>query len=93
KDIKKTINIKINPFPKALMEYLLKKAPFLDDTSINDSDLTQSFPSLVMLFSEFIRLNLFSPMQFMCNLVSHGLVPLNNDNHENNNNNNNNNNN
>jgi hypothetical protein len=40
-----------------------------------------SFASLVMLFSEFIRLNLFSPMQFMCNLVAHGL----NDNHENNN--------
>ncbi|CAF2948839.1 unnamed protein product [Rotaria sp. Silwood2] len=93
KDINTTINIQINPFQTALMEYLLKKAPFLDDTSINDSDLTQSFPSLVMLFSEFIRLNLFSPMQFMCNLVSHGLVPLNNDNHENNNNNNNNNNN
>ncbi|CAF2400021.1 unnamed protein product [Rotaria sp. Silwood2] len=91
KDINTTINIQINPFQTALMEYLLKKAPFLDDTSINDSDLTQSFPSLVMLFSEFIRLNLFSPMQFMCNLVSHGLVPLNNDNHENNNNNNNNN--
>ncbi|CAF0940583.1 unnamed protein product [Rotaria sordida] len=92
KDLNTTINIQINPFQTALMEYLLKKAPFLDDTLINDSDLTQSFSSLVMLFSEFIRLNLFSPMQFMCNLVAHGLVLLNNDNHENNNNNNNNNN-
>jgi mediator of RNA polymerase II transcription subunit 12 len=74
-------NIQINPFQFALTEYLLKKAPFIDDTLSNDFDMNVSFASLVMLFSEFIRLNLFSPMQFMCNLVAHGL----NDNHENNN--------
>ena len=85
KDINTSANIQLNPFQIALKEYLLKKAPFIDDTSVNDGDLTQSFPSLVMLFSEFIRLNLFSPMEFMCNLVAHGLLPLTNDNHENNN--------
>ena len=74
-------NTQINPFQTALTEYLLKKAPFIDDTLTNDFDMTVSFAALVMLFSEFIRVNLFSPMQFMCNLVAHGL----NDNHENNN--------
>jgi mediator of RNA polymerase II transcription subunit 12 len=72
-------NIQINPFQIALTEYLLKKAPFLDETLTSDFDMTTSFSSLVMLFSEFIRLNLFSPMQFMCNIVAHGL----NENHEN----------
>jgi len=78
-------NIQQNPFQIALTEYVLKKAPYIDETSTNDLDLTTSFTSLVMLFSEFIRLHLFSPMQFMCNLVAHGLTPLINDNHENNN--------
>ena len=70
-----------NPFQLALTEYLLKKAPFIDEnnSTIVDTDLQVSFSSLVMLFSEFIRLNLFSPMEFMCNLVANGL----NDNHEN----------
>ncbi|CAF1122651.1 unnamed protein product [Adineta steineri] len=78
-------NIQINPFQTALTEYVLKKAPYIDETSTNDLDLATSFSSLVMLFSEFIRLNLFSPMQFMCYLVAYALVPLTNDNHENNN--------
>jgi mediator of RNA polymerase II transcription subunit 12 len=70
-----------NPFQSSLTDYLLKKAPYIDLTQNNDTDLITSFSSLVMLFSEFIRLNLFSPMQFMCNLVAHGLAPLNNDTH------------
>ena len=70
-------------FQSALNDYLLKKAPYIDTSQANDSQLSTSFASLVMLFSEFIRLNIFSPMQFMCNLVAHGLLPLNNDNHEN----------
>jgi mediator of RNA polymerase II transcription subunit 12 len=79
KEINTSLNIQLNPFQISLTEYLLKKAPFIDDTLSNDFDMNISFSSLVMLFSEFIRLNLFSPMQFMCNLVAHGL----NDNHEN----------
>ncbi|CAF4050645.1 unnamed protein product, partial [Rotaria magnacalcarata] len=84
KDSNSSANTQMSPFQTALMEYLLKKAPYIDETSINDADLSQSFSSLVMLFSEFVRLNLFSPMQFMCHLVANGLVPITNDNHENN---------
>ena len=75
--------IQAHPFQSSLTEYVLKKAPFIDEPSTNDLDLTTSFASLVMLFSEFIRLNIFSPMQFMCNLVAHGLVPIVHENHDN----------
>lgn len=73
----------IHPFQHALTEYLLKKAPYIDSTQVTDPELSASFASLVMLFSELIRLNLFSPMQFMCNLIAHGLVPSSQENHEN----------
>lgn len=72
-------NTQINPFQAALIEYLMKKVSFIDDNINNNFDMNASFPSLVMLFSEFIRLHLFSPMQFMCNLVANGLT----ENHEN----------
>lgn len=85
KELNTTTNNQLNPFQSSLTDYLLKKAPFIDETSPLDADLTQSFASLAMLFSEFVRLNLFSPMQFMCNLVANGLVSITNDNHENNN--------
>ena len=79
KESNDSLHTQLNPFQTALTEYLMKKAPFIDDILSNDFDTNASFASLVMLFSEFIRLNLFSPMQFMCNLVAHGL----NENHEN----------
>lgn len=79
KDSNTSSNTQLNPFQTALTEYLMKKAPFIDDILSNDFDINASFASLVMLFSEFVRLNIFSPMQFMCNLVAHGL----NENHEN----------